>query len=282
MARFEPVSGRYVHIEVQGAKYRVYYEENGRGVPLLCQHTAGAETLQWRHLLNDVDITSRFRVVAADLPFHGKTLPPESIEWWTREYRLTRSFFMDFLIALSHALGLDKPVFMGCSIGGDIALDLAAYHPDEFRAVLSLAGAESTPGFDLIWWDHPRVGWQFQLADPYAATSPYSPEQYRREVGWVLGKSAPSVLCGDSYYYSIDHDLVGKLDRIDADRLPVYLLAGEYDFASTPEMSRATAGKIKGAKFVEMDKLGHFSMAENYEGFKPYLVSVLDEISGLS
>jgi len=279
MARFEPITGKYVHIEVQGVEYRVYFEESGKGIPLLCQHTAGAEGLQWRHLMNDEEVTSRYQVLSVDLPYHGKSLPPESVEWWKEEYRLTKSFFIDFHVEFSRALGLEKPVFLGCSIGGDVALDLAFERPDDFRAVIGFGAAELTPGFDLIWWDHPRVSGQVKFADPYGATSPYSLEKYRREVGWVLGKSAPPVFRGDSYYYSVEHDLTGKLSQIDTVRVAVYLLAGEYDFASTPEMSRQTANRIKGAKFKEMKKLGHFPMVEDYKAFKNYLIPILKEIA---
>jgi len=191
---------------------------------------------------------------------------------------LTKSFFIDFLVEFSHALELEKPVLTGCSIGGDIALDLALEYPEEFRAVIGFEGAESTPGFDMIWWDHPRVGGELKSANLYEATSPYSPESYRREVGWVWGKSAPPILSGDSYYYSVEHDLTGKLDQIETARVAVYLLP-EYDFASTPEMSQRTVTKIKGAKFTEMKKLGHFPMVENYEIFKEYLTPILKEIS---
>jgi pimeloyl-ACP methyl ester carboxylesterase len=138
MARFEAITGKYVHIEVQGVEYRVYFEESGQGIPLLCQHTAGGEGVQWRHLMNDQEVTSRVRVIAADLPYHGKSLPPESVEWWKQEYRLTKSFFIDFLIELSHVLGLEEPVFLGSSMGGHLALDLALECPDEFRAVIGL------------------------------------------------------------------------------------------------------------------------------------------------
>ena len=280
MANIEPITGRYIHVEVQGASYRVYFEENGKGIPLVCQHTASAEGLQWRHLLNDEKVTSRYRVISVDLPYHGKSLPPETLEWWKSEYKLTKSFFMDFHVAFSRALGLDRPVFMGCSIGGDIALDLAFAHPDSFRAVVAFGCAELTPGFDLVWWDHPRVGPHVKFADPFGAASPYAAEKCQREVGWVLGKSSPPVFRGDSYYYSVEHDLTGKLDQIDTSRVAVYILAGEYDFAATPEMGRETAAKIRGAKYAEMKRMGHFCMAEDYEGFKEYLMPVLQEIAG--
>ncbi len=50
------------------------------------------------------------------------------------------------LVALAAALGLEHPVFMGSSIGGHLALDLARYHPERFRAVISLERADYTPG----------------------------------------------------------------------------------------------------------------------------------------
>ena len=101
MAKFEAAIGRYVWLEIQGVEYRVYFEEAGHGIPLICQHTAGSDGKQWRHFLTDPDITSRFRVIVPDLPYHGKSLPPESQEWWAQEYRLTKSFFIDFHLALT-------------------------------------------------------------------------------------------------------------------------------------------------------------------------------------
>jgi pimeloyl-ACP methyl ester carboxylesterase len=280
MVRFEAITGRYVHIEVQGIEYRVYYEESGKGIPLLCQHTAGAEGVQWRHLMNDEEVTSRFRVIAADLPYHGKSLPPESVEWWKQEYRLTKSFFIDFLLEFSHALGLENPAYIGSSMGGHLALDLALECPDEFRAVIGVESAEYSPGFDLIWWDHPRISGQVKSANLYEATSPYSPENYRREIGWVYSKSAPPVFRGDLYYYSVEHNLIHKLDQIDTSRIPVYILCGDYDIASTPEMGRQAANQIKGAKFIEMKKMGHFPATENYELCKEYLMPIFREIAG--
>jgi pimeloyl-ACP methyl ester carboxylesterase len=279
MVRFEPITSKYVYLKVQGVEYRVYFEEAGQGIPILCQHTAGADGLQWRQLMNDGEVTSRFRVIAADLPYHGKSLPPESVAWWSQEYKLTQSFFIDFLIEFSRALELEKPVFMGCSMGGTLALDLALERPDDFRAVVGIEAGEYIPGFNIIWFDHPRIGGNLRIANLYDATAPQSPEKYRREVGWVYGKSAPSVFKGDLYYYSVEHNLTGKLDKIDTSRIPVYVLCGEYDIATPPEMGRRACSQIKGAKFCEMAEMGHFPVIENYEKCKQYLMPILSEIA---
>ena len=73
---FEPIRGTYVHIELAGRPHRLYFEEAGQGIPLVCLHTAGADGRQFRHLLNDEAITRHFRVLAFDMPWHGKSLLP--------------------------------------------------------------------------------------------------------------------------------------------------------------------------------------------------------------
>jgi len=41
---FEPAVGRYITIDVEGRRNRVYVEQAGEGIPLLCLHTAGADS----------------------------------------------------------------------------------------------------------------------------------------------------------------------------------------------------------------------------------------------
>ncbi|HSS82781.1 MAG TPA: hypothetical protein VLL30_03275, partial [Reyranella sp.] len=84
---FEPMTGRYLRLEIEGIPHRVYFEEAGQGIPLVCLHTAGADGRQYRHLLADPEITRRFRVLAFDMPWHGKSTPPDG--WQAGEYRLT-------------------------------------------------------------------------------------------------------------------------------------------------------------------------------------------------
>ena len=116
MARFSDITGKYLYLDVEGYEYRVYVEQAGEGIPLVCQHTAGADGRQYRHLMEDPDVTSRFQVIAIDLPYHGKSLPPEGKRYWEEEYKLTKDWFMTFWIRLVEELDLEQPIFMGCSI----------------------------------------------------------------------------------------------------------------------------------------------------------------------
>ncbi|MER6470782.1 alpha/beta fold hydrolase, partial [Streptomyces collinus] len=116
--RISPVTGHYVTVDVEDAQYKVFYLENGQGTPLVCQHTAGCHNHQWRGLLEDEEITGRYRVIAYDLPRHGKSDPPSNQEWWKEEYRLTADHFTSFIVAFCDALELQHPIFMGSSFGG--------------------------------------------------------------------------------------------------------------------------------------------------------------------
>lgn len=280
--QFDTAVGRYIYIRVDGVQYRVYFEEAGSGIPLLLQHTAGADGRQWRYLLEDLDLQRRFRMIAVDLPYHGKSLPPTGIRWWEHEYRLTRAFLMDTLITFSHDLGLERPVYMGCSIGGHLAPDLAFYHPGEFRAVIGInagLGSRLPPTDDKVdSFYHPKINSEWKAAFMFGSMSPLSPEPYRRETYWGYSQGAPPVFKGDVYYYFVDHDLNGLAPRIDTSKVGVYLLTGEYDLlsgdAGTPELAR----QIPGARYQMMSGLGHFGCSENPARFKQYLAPVLDEI----
>jgi pimeloyl-ACP methyl ester carboxylesterase len=279
MARFDAAVGRYVHLGIDGVDYRVYFEEAGAGIPLLLQHTAGADGRQWRHLLEDEELQPHFRMIAYDLPYHARSLPPVTVEWWTQEYRLTRDFLMKVPTTLATQLGLMRPVFMGCSIGGHLAADLACDYPGFFRAAISLEGALQTPARrDLSPLHHPRVSNEYRASLMYGITAPQSPEACRRETAWIYSQSAPGVFKGDLHYYNADHDLTGRAASIDTGKTALYVLTGEYDWSSTPAMGAALAAQVPGATFRAMPGLGHFPMCEDPARFRQYILPVLDEI----
>ena len=112
MPEFEPILGRYARVPCDGEDLRVFVEEAGSCIPLLCLHTAGADSRQYRHVLNDPAVTERFRVIAFDMPWHGRTNPPE--KWWLQKYRLTTRDYLALICAVWQALGLERPVVMGC------------------------------------------------------------------------------------------------------------------------------------------------------------------------
>jgi len=276
----EPVSGRYLHLEIGGRHQRLYYEESGEGIPLVCLHTAGSDGRQYRGLLNDEEVTRHYRVVVFDMPWHGKSSPPEG--WQNEEYKLTTPAYTDMVMTLCGALELDQPVVMGCSIGGRVVLNLALEHADELRAVIGLqSSGHVDPYYDIKWLHHADVhGGEVCAGYVYGLVAPQSPESERWETLWHYMQGGPGVFKGDLHFYMIDGDIRDKISKIDTDKCPVYLLTGEYDYSCSPEHTRSTADRIKGADMRIMEKLGHFPMSENPAQFRRYLLPLLDQIRG--
>ena len=278
MARFDHAVGRYVHVDVDGVSNRMYFEEHGQGIPLLLQHTAGADGRQWRHVLEDTGLAEHFRMIAYDLPYHGKSVPPEGKAWWAEEYRLTRETLMDTVVAFSQTLELDRPVYMGSSIGGHLAGDLARYRPEHFRAVIGLEAGMASPGGYLDWWYHPKISNESKASIMMGVMSPIAPEAYRRETAFVYSQGWPQAFKGDIYYYCVDHDLTDEAKNIDTSICEVHILNGEYDYGTPPSAGAALAAEIKGSTFQAMPGLGHFPMSEDPERFLEVIRPVLDGI----
>jgi pimeloyl-ACP methyl ester carboxylesterase len=278
---YEPIVGRYVRTEIDSRPHRLYFEEAGQGIPLVCLHTAGADARQWRHLLNDTEVTQHFRVLAFDLPWHGKSNPPDG--WHNEEYRLTTDGYTEIIRTFCRTLELDRPVVMGCSIGGRIVLNLAIKHAAEFRALIGLEAADfQSPWYDTSWLNRPDVhGGEVCAALVSGLMAPQSPEVTRQESLWHYMQGGPGIFKGDLYFYRVDGDLREQVGDIDTGVCPLFLLTGEYDFSCTPQDTLRTVEQIPGAEVTVMERLGHFPMSENPEQFRRYILPVLAKIRTL-
>jgi pimeloyl-ACP methyl ester carboxylesterase len=278
--RFEPINGRYLHLDLLGKSHRLYVEEAGQGIPLLCLHTAGSDARQFRGLMNDKRVLENFRVIAFDMPWHGKSSPPAG--WQDAEYQLTSRDYVRMILEVADALGLDRPVAMGCSIGGRIVLHLAHEHPEKFRALIGLESAAHTEAYyDLSWLNRPDVdGGMVSAGVVSGLVAPTAPLAERWETLWHYMQSGPGVFKGDLHFYMIDGDIRNRVGEIDIKRCPLYLLTGEYDYSCTAEATLDIA-KRTGASATIMKGLGHFPMSEDPEKFVGYLLPVLEKIRTL-
>ncbi len=275
---FEDIIGRYFNLNLKKDNYRIYVEEAGQGTPLLCLHTAGSDGRQFRHILNDKRITNNYRVIVFDLPWHGKSNPPEGYE--LKDYKLTTNLYKEIIMSFCKQYKLIDPVIMGCSMGGRVVLHLALKHYDYFKAVIALEGSDKLePYYDLDWLHRPDIhGGLVQAAFVSSQIAPQSPNNFKHETLWHYMQGGPGVFKGDLYFYWQDGDFDDRSSLIDTSKCPVYLLSGEYDCSCTPERTLETAKRIKGSRAIIIPGIGHFPMSENPELFKTYIYPILDEI----
>jgi pimeloyl-ACP methyl ester carboxylesterase len=273
----EPIVGAYAAIDIEGRRHRLYFEQAGAGRDLLFLHTAGSDTRQFRSLMNDAALLRDWRMTAFDLPWHGKSLPPE--DGVPGEWSLNTDRYVACIDAAIRGLGLKRPVLMGSSMGGQICLEMAYRFPDTLGGVVACEACDRITGREVPFAKHAL--YNQALAVPewiYGLMSPSTPRSRAVEIWWEYSQGGYGIFHGDIDFYAHDWDARERVARIDTRRCPVIMLTGEYDFSCTPEMSRRTAAKIPGAEFQRMKGLGHFPMTENPEAFLEYLRPALAKI----
>ncbi len=270
------VTGRYIEVKTRTGTQPLYYEESGQGSPMLFLHTAGADLRQYHSLLGDSTLQQHWHMVAFDLPGHGHSPPQEG--WWKEPYDLSADRYLEYIFACLEATGIRRrrPVILGCSMAGAMALILASQYGEEFSGVISCEAAFDTRGRRTPWATDPQVN-----AEQYISTwiagmmAPESSEEHYRTALWHYGQGGPGVYSGDLAFYSRDWPQIQP--RLSSARCPLWVMVGEYDYSCSPEVSRRVAEKM-GGHFTLMQSLGHFPMVENPERFREYLLPILTEL----
>jgi len=274
----EPITGNYGNFKIDGVNHRIYWEEAGKGVPLVCLHTAGSDGRQYRALLNDKKLLKKFRVIVFDMPWHGKSSPPENSQ--VGHYKLSTESYISQIMSFIDGLELVKPVVMGCSIGGRIILHLAIHFPEKFKALIGLQSAgHIDPYYDISWLHRQDVhGGEVCGGIAYGLMAPTSPDNDKFETMWHYMQGGPGIFKGDLFFYKFDGNIGNEIKKIDNSICPIYLLTGEYDYSATPEETKSLADTI-GIEMIKMKNVGHFPMSENPEEFLKYLHPILEKIN---
>jgi pimeloyl-ACP methyl ester carboxylesterase len=275
------IVGRYATILLEGQEHDVFCEEAGTGIPILFLHTAGADGRQYLSQLSDVELALRFRMIAVDLPFHGRSLPPRG--WNGGAYKLTTERYLSWCSSILRKVVAEPAIVVGGSMGAAIAMVLAADCPEQVLGIVAVEPPYQSKGRRNTFQNHVGVHGSLHNASfVRGLMSPTSPETDRRRTSWIYAQGGPGIYPGDLAFYSDEFDGKVVAPRIDNRRTPVALLSGTYDYSATPEDGKTLAALIPGSLFLTMDGLGHFPMCEHPDLFKGYLLQALEFVTSRS
>jgi len=236
---------------------------NGTGVPLLALHGNFASSAWWRDLVRDPP--PGVRVVAPDLPGFAGTSAPVAI---------TIPALADAVEAFARQAKLERPVLLGHSLGGAVALELATRDPSAYRGLVLAASAplsglktpeENYPLLELMRTTPALVEASFRSLFPSRLPGDF--EEFVRDAA-RLDARGYSGFARALESWRVPERPLG---------LPTMVLGGMLDALATPDMVRALAASL-GVEAVLLEGRGHGFPQEDPAWFRARLAAFVQDI----
>lgn len=251
--------------DLDRAGVRLHYEVRGRGPALLLTHGFSASCAMWAASAERLARTHT--VVTWDIRGHGASDSPADPSLYT--VPLT----VGDMAALLDAVGAQRAVVAGHSLGGFLSLEFHLAHPERVGA---LALIDTGPGYRS---DAPRAAWNDRIEKMAAAferkglAALGAGDEVRAAThldttGLGLARAARGILAQK------DGRVVESLPKI---AVPTLVLVGEKDDAFLAG-SRYMAEKIPGAELAVIPGAGHSPNLSKPEEFHRALEQFLSRV----
>lgn len=255
----------------------LFYQEAGSGPPVLWLPGLGADHAAWGG--QTAALRGRYRCIAVDNRDCGRSGRA------TARYGI-RDMAAD-TVGLLDALGIDSAPFVGWSMGGAIAQELALSWPDRVSALVLLASYDegdprADDRFALAAEIHRVMGYEAYLR--FSHVSIFTHRAYLRP-GFIEGTRRrameyPYKQSVEDYERQMDavlrHDARSRLGKV---RCPTLVLGGAEDTLTPVERFSVTmAAAIPGARLEVIPEVGHALLWEQPEATTAAIAAFLDAL----
>ncbi len=279
---FDGLQRQPVHIvTVNGT--RIAYLDIGGGPPVILVHGFGGSLWQWEY--QQTPLASHHRVITLDLPGSGLSDKPDIA--YTPDEML--AFFRGFM----DALGIQKAVLVGNSMGGGLVIGMAVAHPERVDRIVLISGMPKGVREKLTGRLTRRAVetsapvWLIRLGNWLAGR--WLTEDVLQEIVYDHSLLTPAVI-ERSYRNRQQPGLISPLmtmarnlplweqgfaRRIGEIRQSALVIWGEQDEVFPLEVGRELQATIKGAAFALVPKAGHIPQWEQPDVVNQLLITFL-------
>jgi pimeloyl-ACP methyl ester carboxylesterase len=249
------------------------YAERGSGLPVVLIHGFPLCRKMWQPQMSAL-ADSGCRVLCPDLPGFGESAPLQE--------PVSMSDYAEAVIGLLDALGIEKAVIGGMSMGGYVLLNLVERYPERLLGAMFLvtrAAADDAAGKEkrTLLAAEVKGGNRLIVPDTFAGvlfasdTPQKKPQLVALVRQWMESTSAEGTAAGLLAMRDRD-DSVARLANY---ALPALVIGAEQDLAVPLDHSRVLADGLPHAELKIISGAGHMANLEQPELFNAALLEFL-------
>lgn len=250
--------------------FKIHYEVNGEGTPILLLNGIMMSTKSWEPFLPS--FTKNNQLIRLDFIDQGLSTKAN--------VAYTQMTQVDIVFALLETLEIEKVNVVGISYGGEVALLFASRYPECVeRLVLFNTTSYTSPWLKEIGYQWNRIGQTRDGQAYYQATIPsiYSPSFYENRLAWMKQRE---LLLVPIFSNPIFLDAMERLtnsaedfdvrDTVKAIQAPTLIVAADEDYLTPLNNQKLLHELLPQSELVLLPGVGHASMYE-----KPMLFMTL-------
>ena len=242
-------------------KYRVYYEEHGKGKPLVVLNGIMMSTASWKEFIEPFSANNR--LILVDFLDQGRSDKLVGMEY-------DHEIQVELVKALLDFLDLDKVCLMGISYGSEVAQEFTLKYQERVeRLLLFNATARTGP-----WLGDIGDAWNLATGNAdsyYLTTIPviYSPGFYMKKNEWMnRRREALKPVFGNPDFVqamirltnsSRSYDVADEIHKI---TVPTLVVSCQQDYLTPVEEQQFIVDQIPNSHYVVIPNCGHASMYE--------------------
>ncbi|MGI0054670.1 MAG: alpha/beta fold hydrolase [Thermoplasmata archaeon] len=268
-------------LEIPGGS--MAYEELGQGPPIVLLHEGIADRRMWNREF--AGLAKNYHVVRYDLRGYGTSTPA------TAEYYPVRD-----LVGLLDELHLDRPLIVGPSMGGKIALDLTLALPQRVGGLLLIAPGYSGMDYDQVPGGKATFERDEQLskaaADAWGAGQPDKATEFLRQL-WASALTASALdlfrtMVRDNAK-EVFEERSGQFERREGGpaaarlaevRVPTHILVGDRDNPAMPHCANFLGRGIHGAEVEIVPGADHLLNLSRPDAFDAAVPTIFSRMRG--
>jgi pimeloyl-ACP methyl ester carboxylesterase len=268
-------TGGFLKAQLNGST--IYYTEMGdpSSLPVIFLHGFPFDHKMWKKQLEVVG--RNYRAIAFDIRGHGES------EVGDGQYLIEGH--VEDLMALLELLRLQRPVIVGLSMGGYIALRALEKYPDRFSAaVLCDTRSEADTnegklkrfaGATLVKTKGSAAFAEGFMGSLFAPESQRAVRDEKEAIRKTMEATSPLSIAGTLIALSARMDTTSSLSSI---KIPTLIMVGEFDQLTPPAASEAMHERISGSELFIVPGAAHMSNLENPEFFNEKLLQFLKKV----